>query len=204
MRRLPPYPDDAEDRLLRERLLAGDRAAAGTLLERHLDALYEFVHYRIGRDRDATEDLVQDTFLVVLQRIGDFDGRSSLHTWICGIAKNKIRERRRVRRGIPLDDLLEEVDPEIERILANVEREPLPEAVLESKETSELVGAVLSSLPPEYRRALLAKYLEDLPVAEIAKRTGKGEKAVESLLTRARTAFARVLALLAGRRGGLA
>ncbi len=204
MRRLPPYPDDAEDRLLRERLLAGDRAAAGTLLERHLDALYEFIHYRIGRDRDATEDLVQDTFLVVLQKIGDFDGRSSLHTWICGIAKNKIRERRRVRRGIPLDDLLEEVDPEIERILANVEREPLPETVLESKETSELVGAVLSSLPPEYRRALLAKYLEDLPVAEIARRTGKGEKAVESLLTRARTAFARVLALLAGRRGGLA
>ncbi len=204
MRRLPPYPDDAEDQLLRERLLAGDRAAAGTLLERHLDTLYEFVHYRLGPDRRETEDVVQDTFLVVLQRIGDFDGRSSLHTWICAIAKNKIRERRRARRGIPLDDLLEEIDPEIERILANVEREPLPEAVLESKETSELVGAVLSSLPPEYRRALLAKYLEDLPVAEIARRTGKGEKAVESLLTRARTAFARVLALLANRRGGLA
>ncbi|HET6202716.1 MAG TPA: RNA polymerase sigma factor [Planctomycetota bacterium] len=197
-------PAREEDSLLRDRILAGDRTAAESLVDRHLDALYEFVHYRLGPERDATEDVVQDTFLVVLEKIGDFDGRSGLHTWICGIAKNKIRERRRARRPIPLDDLLEEADPEIERILAGVEREPLPEWVLEAKETSELVGAVLSSLPPEYRRALLAKYLEDLPVAEIARRTGRGEKAVESLLTRARTAFARVLALLANRRRGAA
>jgi RNA polymerase sigma-70 factor, ECF subfamily len=204
MDRMEPSGARDDDLRFRDRLLRGDRRVAEELVERHLDTLYEFVHYRLGPDRRETEDVVQDTFLVVLEKIGDFDGRSSLHTWICGIAKNKIRERRRARRGVPLDDLLEEVDPEIERILANVEREPLPEAVLEAKETSALVGAVLSSLPPEYRRALLAKYLEDLPVAEIARRTGKGEKAVESLLTRARTAFARVLALLANRRGGVA
>jgi RNA polymerase sigma-70 factor (ECF subfamily) len=200
-------PDAGADGALLLSLRRGEPGAARALLERHLEALYEFAHWRLAGDRAATEDLVQDTLVVALEKLERFDGRSSLHAWLVGIARNKLRERRRAERGrraVPIDELLESADPEIERVLAEVEREPLPDGVLEEEETRELVGAALSSLPPEYRRALVAKYVDELSVAEIARAAGKSEKAVESLLTRARTAFGRVVGLLAKRRGELA
>ena len=187
-----------EELRLRDRILAGDRVAADRFFENHLDALFEFVHYRVGRDANLTEDLVQDTMLVAVERLESFDGRSSLHTWLCGIAKNKIRARRRKQRPVALDDLLEQADPQIEGILSEIDSQPLPEWVLERRETHELVGATLSSLPPEYRQALVQKYVEGRPVSEIASGSGKGEKAAESMLHRARLAFARVFQLLAG------
>lgn len=194
-----PYDDDLE---LRARILRGDRSAAEALFERHVDALYEFVHYRVGADRGVAEAVVQDSFLTAYENLAGYEGRSSLHTWLCGIAKNKLREYRRKKRPIPLDDLLDRVDPEIDLILMGVETEEIPEAILERRETRELVGATLSSLPPDYRRALLQKYVEELTVAEMADRGGKGQKAVESTLFRARAAFTRVFELLARRRGG--
>ncbi|MFG0317749.1 MAG: RNA polymerase sigma factor [Planctomycetota bacterium JB042] len=194
-----PYEDDLE---LRARILRGDRAAAERLFERHVDALFEFVHYRAGGDRGVAEAVVQESFLTAYEGLAGYEGRSSLHTWLCGIAKNKLREHRRKKRPIPLDDLLDRVDPEIDLILMGIETEEIPEAVIERRETRELVGATLSSLPPDYRSALLQKYVDDLSVREIAARAGKGQKAIESTLFRARTAFARVFTLLARRRGG--
>jgi RNA polymerase sigma-70 factor, ECF subfamily len=197
-------PDLLDDRHLRQRVLAGDRAAAGALFERHVDLLYEFVHYRLGGDRAAVEDVVADTFLVALESLESFDERASLHAWLCGIARNKIRSSRRKRRPMALEDVLAESDREIDAILADVAREELPEAVLERRETRELVGATLSSLTPEYRAALIARYVEGRTVAEVAAAGGQNYKAAESRLTRARLAFARVFELLASRRGGLA
>jgi RNA polymerase sigma-70 factor (ECF subfamily) len=197
-------PAPEEDLLLRERLVRKERGAAEELCARHLEPLYEFVHYRLGGDRQRTEDLVQETFLTALERIEAYDGRASLHGWLCGIAKNKLRAERRKRRPRSLDDVLAAADPEIDLILAQVSREPIPEAVLERRETRELVGATLSTLPLDYRRALLAKNVEGLSVNEIARATGRSAKAAESGLTRARVAFSRVFELLAKKRGGVA
>jgi RNA polymerase sigma-70 factor (ECF subfamily) len=200
MRPLDPSPDDLDRRT---RILAGDRAAAEAFVEEHVDALYEFVHYRVGGDRASAEDVVQDTLLTALRSLAGFDGRSSLFTWLCGIAKNKIRAERRKRRPTPLADVLDEADQEIHAILARVAAEPLPDWVLERQETADLVGATLSSLPPDYRRALVEKYVEGISVAEMARRAGKGEKAQESTLHRARLAFAKVFETVTRGRGGL-
>ena len=193
-----------EDLGVRDALLAGDRAAAEGFFQRHLGALYEFVHYRVGGNRSLAEDLVQDTFLTAIERLSAFDGRSNLHTWLCGIAKNKIRAQRRRQRPALIEDLLEQADPEIDVILSAIDREPLPDWVLERQETSELVGATLSSLPPEYRDALVQKYVDELSVHELARTSRKNLKAAESTLHRARLAFGRVFTLLAKKRGGVA
>lgn len=146
--------------------------------------------------------MVQDTFVVALESLASFDGRSTLNTWLCGIAKNKVRALRRKRRPAPLADVLDEADDEIDAVLARVSSEPLPDWALERKETRELVGATLSSLPSDYRRALVAKYVTGCSVAQIAQDVGRSEKAAESLLTRARAAFGEVFELLARKRGG--
>jgi len=183
-------------------ILAGDRPAAEGFFRDHLGALYEFVHYRVGGNRALAEDLVQDTFLTALERLGTFDGRSTLHLWLCGIARNKIRAQRRRLRPLAIEEVLARADPEIEAILMAIDTEPLPEEVLEREETRELVGATLSSLPPAYREALVLKYVEELSTAEIAARSGRHPKATESVLHRARLAFGRIFTLLAGKRGG--
>ena len=188
------HPDDLA---LRDAVLAGSREAASTLFQRHVEALYEFAYYRVGKDHATAEDVVQDTLLVAVEKLADFDGRSSLYTWLCGIAKNKIRGGRRKRRPLRVEDLLHEHDSEIEQILANVENEPLPDEVLEAEETRQMVGATLSSLPPDYRDALIGKYVDGLTVPAMAERLGRHPKALESTLHRARTAFSRVFQLLA-------
>lgn len=194
-------PPHADDLALRQRLLAGEPGAVEELQARHLDALHEFVHYRAGRDRALTEDVVQDTLLVACDPDASYDGRSRLHTWLCGIARNKLRAHRRRRRAVRIEELLDEADPEIDAILADIEREPLPPEVLERRETAELVGATLSSLPPDYRRVLLAKYVDGRCVPDMARDDGRHVKAAESHLHRARQAFTRVFTLLAGKRG---
>jgi len=193
--------DWSEDVALRDTILDGDGQAAEQLFRRELDPLYEFVHYRVGRRRELAEEVVQDTFLTAYQRLGAYDGRASLHTWLCGIARNKIRESRRKREPRAIEDVLADSDADIDAILSSVEREPLPEWVLEREETAELVGATLSSLPPDYRDALVSKYVDGLSVAQIGSNAGKSEKAAESTLHRARLAFSRVFQLLAKNRG---
>jgi DNA-directed RNA polymerase specialized sigma24 family protein len=64
-----------------------------------------------------------------------------------------------------------------------------PEQTMLSSEKANLVHLALDSLPPHYGRALEWKYLEDLPVKEIASRLEMSPKAAESLLTRARLSF---------------
>lgn len=198
-----PRTSEAEVRL-RRRILEGEAGAAAELLDAHLTPIYQFVHFRVGRDRALVEDVVQETFLAALQSLANWDERSSLHGWLVGIAKNKVREARRKNRPIPLEDVLADSDVEIDAILADVAREPLPDEVLERRETQDLVGAALSSLPDDYQRALLAKYVEGRSTADIARSSGRTEKAAESLLSRSRAAFARVFELLAKKRGGLA
>ncbi len=200
---MQPSERSQDDMNLRHRILDGDEAAMDLLFKQHLDSLYEFVHYRVGGDRGQAEDIVQDTMLVALDQLTKFDGRSSLHTWLCAIAKNKIGNLRRKRRPMLVADVLDEADGEIDAILNAVDTEPLPEWILERKETEELVGATLSSLPPDYRKVLVAKYLDGMSTAEIAHESGKGNKAAESTLHRARLAFSRIFKLLSNHRGGL-
>ncbi len=198
-----PRTLSAPEQRLRELVALGNEAASEEFVRLHLDDLYEFVHYRVGGDRGLAEDVVQDTFVVALERMGGFEGNSSLHTWLCGIARNKLRTHRRKRKPLPLEDVLLEADADIDRILADVEHSPLPDWILERQETQDLVGATLSSLAPEYRAALVAKYMDGTSVSAIAEQLGKGEKAAESTLQRARVAFGKVFTLLSAKRGGL-
>ena len=199
---LPLDPTSDESELVR-RVLHGERAAADEFFSRHFRPLYEFAHYRMGAQRSEVEDLVQDTFVVAFENLARFDGRSTVQTWLSGIAKNKIRAQRRKRRPMSLSDALDAADGEIDSWLASIDERALPGWVLEQRETRELVGATLAELPLDYREALLSKYVNGESTAQVAARAGRSPKAAESMLTRARVAFAGVFTLLAKKRGGI-
>lgn len=203
---MPPEPTAdviSDEGPLIQRVLAGDREAAERLFSRHFRPLYEFVHYRLGAPASEVEDVVQETLVVGFENLARFDGRSSLSTWLAGIARNKVRARRRKLKPMALADAIESAQGEVDAWLASIDERELPDHVLERKETRELVGAALALLSPDHREALVAKYVDGRSTAELAANTGRGVKAAESMLTRARLAFAGVFTLLAKRRGGL-
>lgn len=177
-----------EERLLVERMLAGEERAMEEFADGYFPGLYRFALARLRGDRELTRELVQTTVCKALSKLESYRGEAPLSTWLCACCRNEIgmhfRRRSRRPREIELADGVGEADGADHPAAGDQ-----PEEALARKEEAHLVHAALELLPPHYAHALEWKYLERLPVAEIAARLALGAKAAESLLTRARKAF---------------
>jgi len=181
--------------------LAGDTQAVQMLVDTMLEPLYRFCLYRVGRDRHLCEDVVQDTLLRAIRELQQYDptrSEGSIFPWLTGLARNEIqRVLSREKSTTSLQSLWARMDHELREIFARLESEPLDDDVLEREETREMVNATMSQLPPHYREALEAKYIAKQSVRDIAVSRSTSEKAIESLLTRAREAFRKSFLALA-------
>ena len=127
------------------------------------------------------EELVQKTVFDAVRGCAGYDpSRGSPEEWIFGIARNNIRLEMRKRAGRP------SVNGNISRYLEVIDTRPLPNEVLEREETVEVVRSALSRLESKEQAILRAKYIEGLPARDIAQQMNITEKAVHSLLYRAR------------------
>lgn len=171
---------DAE--LLRS-VQAGDLSAWEQLYQRYLPMVWRYVYLQVGGDRHLAEDVVSETVLALVRQISSLAaGDGNLSGWLIAVARNKLGDHRRnaARGALAAKDAS-----------ANNRSEAGggPEVALETAETRKQVIAVMDHLPGEERLVLEWKYLEDLSVGEIAGRLGRTEKAVESVLYRARQSF---------------
>jgi RNA polymerase sigma-70 factor (ECF subfamily) len=177
----------------RRRALAGDSQAVRVFAETMLPALYHFCLYRVGKDQHRCEEVVQETLVRALRTLEQYDPQrcaDNIFPWLTGLARNEIsRVLHRDRQTVSLDEMWQRMDSELLGLYERLETEPLAEDILVREETRELVNVAMSQLPPNYREALQAKYLDGASVRDIADRGQTSEKAVESLLTRARQAF---------------
>jgi RNA polymerase sigma-70 factor (ECF subfamily) len=170
---------------LRARVLAGDAAAWRVLYDLAYAELWAYVVWRSAGMRDLAEDVAQETWLIAVRRIGDFEPtRASFVSWLRGIAAKVLANQLRSRWRRPEQPLLDSAEP------AHDENGRRDEA--------ELIARALTELPERYEVALRAKYLDRLSVAEIAEDWGETAKAIESLLTRARQAFRAAYERLSG------
>lgn len=127
------------------------------------------------------EELVQKTVFDAVRGCASYDpSRGSPEEWIFGIARNNIRLEMRKRAGRP------GVNGNISRYLEVIDTRPLPREVLEQEETVEVVRSALSRLESKEQAILRAKYIKGLPARDIARQMNITEKAVHSLLYRAR------------------
>jgi len=127
------------------------------------------------------EELVQKTVFDAVRGCASYDpSRGSPEEWIFGIARNNIRLEMRKRAGQP------GVNGNISRYLEVIDTRPLPSEVLEREETAEVVRSALSRLESKEQAILRAKYIKGLPARDIAQQMNITEKAVHSLLYRAR------------------
>ena len=172
----------------------GDAAAREELLRLHLDGIRAFVRLRSDpalRRRESEADLVQSICREVLADLGSFEHRDGpgFRAWLATVALNKIREKVRFhgaeRRGAHRED--GSLDQLGEAWAA--ERDPSPSQHAIGAETRARLEAAFDRLGEEQREVILLARVLGLPHAEIARRTGLGEAAVRSRLSRALVAL---------------
>jgi RNA polymerase sigma-70 factor (ECF subfamily) len=171
-----------EDSKLIEKLKSGDSEAVVELYTAYADRIYSLVFNQVDRNRDAAQDIVQETFLAASKSASKFHGRSKVYTWLYSIAHRKVadfyrRKKREDRYQTKSSD--GHIDP-------SSGGEPLVTEIMEAEEKNRSIQGTLSSLPLHYKEVLILKYVEEMPVAEISQVMGRSPKSVEGLLTRAR------------------
>jgi RNA polymerase sigma factor (sigma-70 family) len=177
------YPESQADGATIARIAAGDRQALTHLYMRHRQALFSYL-LQLTPDYGLAEELLQDTLVAVWRSAHSFEGRSSVRTWLIGIARRQAHNTLR-QRGLPLADLSEldetpaaDLEPE-DAALANAARDELSEAI--------------KQLLPLHREVLALIFVQQLSYQETAQVLGVPMGTVKSRLNHAKRALRALL-----------
>jgi RNA polymerase sigma-70 factor (ECF subfamily) len=173
---------DLEDEELLRLYTGGELLAMEVLLDRYERPLFSFV-LRHVRDRARAEDLLQETFLRMVEHASTFEGTARLRTWLFRIARNQCIDeaRRRVHRRHPSLDQPQgaEADgPTLHDRLAN--SAPGADRQNVAKQMGGAIHEAISALPEEQREVFLLRQVRQLSFKEIAEITEVSENTVKS------------------------
>ena len=200
-------PAPPGERELIARLLAGDEAAFDGLVTAHHGAMLRVARVFLSKP-DVAEEVVQETWLVVLRSLSTFEGRSSLKTWIFRILANRARSRAsREVRVVPFAELAStEGDGGIDAVLEHRFtadghwqdppadwRVHSPEALVLRQEAMHHLGLALEQLPPVQRTVVSLRDVDGWSAAEVCAALQITEANQRVLLHRARTRLRRAL-----------
>lgn len=174
-------PADSDEALV-ARFQRGERAAFATLVRRHQGALYHFA-FRQLRNGPAAEDVVQETFVRVVQNVADFKNEARFTTWVYTITRNLCIDqlRKRAHRKHPsLDE--PRGDEGDGRTLGELvaDKKSDTERSAGSSEMKEHIARAVAKLPDDQREVFLMREVANLPFKEIAEITGVPENTVKS------------------------
>ena len=150
------------------------------LIEQYQHRLLRYLVYLAG-NRELAEDLFQETWIRVLERGHQYDGRHEFSTWLYAVARNLTIDYLRRRSPISLDGLLEDED---HAPVEPADTRPLAWEVVAHQEQAERISAALVSIPAEYRETVVLRFQEGLALEEIATVTGAPVGTVKSRLYR--------------------
>ena len=172
-----------DDSALLQGLRTQDPQAVQHLSDAFLPTVWRFVYGRVNGDQHLAEDIVSETVLALIRAVSDKDlDIRNPGAWLRSVASNKVTDHFRAAARVQhLIDEAKKTSP-----LADEE-----DAVKQQErdERRAEIRSVMDELPEQHRLALEWKYVDKLSVREIAERMGTTEKAVESVLFRARREF---------------
>src|SRR5258705_216354 len=135
------------------------------LIEQSKYRLFRYLVYVTG-NKERAEDFFQETWIRVLERGHQYDGRSKFEAWLFAIARHLVIDWQRSKKPQSLDSL---TDPEQEHPLQLAdEKDPSPLHQVLSQETEENVQASLQKIPAIYREVLVLRFQEELQIEEMA------------------------------------
>jgi len=170
--------------------LGGSEAAYRELVTRYATPAVNFIH-RFTRDRALAEDLAQEGFLRVYQRLKTYDAERKFSSWFFQVLRNITIDYLRVNR-LPTSSL-DELEEEGHRAAAIDRESASPEQAAEQSELAVVMSAALAKIRPEYREVVVLRYQEGLTQPEIAEILGMPSGTVKTYLHRARKELAEIL-----------
>ncbi len=183
-----------------EALRAGDRTQFARLVDTYSTPIYRLGLKMLGNEQDA-EDVLQITFLKALQHVAEFEGRSSLSTWLYRIAANEaLMFLRRKRPSISIDEEPADSDGEAQQPLELVDWVALPESELLTNEAKKQLDRAIESLPEKLRVVFILRDIEGLSIKETGDALSLTETAVKTRLLRARLNLREQLSVYYGER----
>jgi RNA polymerase sigma-70 factor (ECF subfamily) len=192
---MPVYLDDK--RLVKQ-LLAGDQRAFDRFFEENFARLYRFAMVRLSDDPEGARDVVQITLTRAVRKLHQYRAESALFTWLCAICRNETSDwlRRQVRYREHI--VLFEDHPEVQAAVDSfqIPAEDSPERQYQRTEAMRMIQVALDRLPAKYGNVLEWKYVEGHSLKEISAKLDIGTEAAQSLLARAKRAFAEVYSSL--------
>lgn len=150
------------------------------LIELYQHRLLRYLLFLTGR-REVAEDLFQETWIRVLLRGAQYNGKARFDTWLFTIARNLVIDLSRKRTMASLDEMSESED---ERPFEIAIDDPSPLEHFRSREDSAEVAEVLLKLVPSYREVLVLRFHEEMSLDEIARMTRAPLSTVKSRLYR--------------------
>ena len=163
------------------RLRKGDPDAITELIGRYQHRLYRFLVRMVG-DPATAEDLFQQTWIRLMEKIGSYDARRSFEAWLFAIARNLAIDHLRRRRGISLDEPDDSGSAPVDRLSASGQ-DALTQLL--DFERGALLAAAIGELPAIHREVLTLRFEEDMKLEQIAEVAGVPLATVKSRLHRA-------------------
>jgi RNA polymerase sigma-70 factor (ECF subfamily) len=150
------------------------------LIEQYQHRLLRYLVYLAG-NRELAEDLFQETWIRVLERGHQYDGRHEFTTWLFAVARNLTIDYLRKKRPVSLDGLMED---EEHAAVEPADTGPLAWEVMAQHEQAERISSALVGIPAVYRETVMLRFQEGLALEEISKVTGVPVGTVKSRLYR--------------------
>jgi RNA polymerase sigma-70 factor (ECF subfamily) len=167
-------------------LQAGDRAEFARMVDTFSGPLYRLALKMLGNPPDA-EDVLQNTFLKAFQHIREFEGRSSLSTWLYRIASNEVLMLlRKQRPETTFSDVAPEDEADNYEPVQFSDWNHLPEQELLSSESRAALDRAVQRLSETLRIVFILRDIEGLSIQETSQSLGLSETAVKTRLLRAR------------------
>jgi len=166
--------DSDQDLVLR--VAKGDRLAFRTLYARHNVRVFRFI-LRFIKDEGQAEDLIGEVFLDVWRQADRFEGRSSVSTWILGMARFKALSSLRKTTEAELDE---------EQAAAIADDADTPETVSQKLDKAKAIRRCIDQLSPEHREIVDLVYYQEKSISEVAEIVGIPENTVKTRMFYAR------------------
>lgn len=187
-----------QDKKLVKQLLKGDARAFDQFFDENFARLYRFALNRLSDDPDAAREVAQISLTRAVRKLHTYRAESALFTWLCAICRNEtsdwLARQGRYREHIVLTEDFPEIQAAVDSIQAPEQMSP--ERHYRRVEVLRLIQVALDKLPARYGDVLEWKYIEGHSVKEISVRLNIGTEATQSLLARAKRAFADVYSAL--------
>ena len=172
-----------EESKLLELAKSGDRQALAQLVKNNEQTVYNF-SFKICRNRDKAEHIMQETFFSMIKSLHQFDGNSKISTWLYRIVSNHclmLARKDKSKTFVSIDN-----DDELYEDKYTADWSNIPNQNIENTELRKILDDSIDKLSPEYRIVFLLRDVEGLSTEETAELTELTVPAVKSRLHRAR------------------